>query len=255
MTTTMTVELERPAFQRPTYVTAQDGPAVRAPHHQRLLHLHWDWWREQLAPVLHRARVHGLLRAAPVSLMLALGTLLVTGLVRIASPVQDAAYAIFAYRGLDLWAGEVWSLPLSGLLSQSWPQWAWTVFVAGVVFAPLEVRIGGRMVLACVFSSQVASTAVVGLLAPWFGHADLLTRPDFGTSCLVVGAAAALAWVRRSVLLTVVIALSLTVDAFLSAPATAVEHCVAVTVGALSVMAVRRRRRPPTAQSGDVFDD
>jgi hypothetical protein len=254
MTTTMTFALDRSVVDRPAYVTAQDRPAVRLPHHQRLLHLHWGWWREQLAPVVHRVRAHGLLRAAPVSLMLAVSSLLVTGLVRIASPVQDAAYAIFAYRGLDLWAGEVWSLPLSGLLSQSWPQWAWTLFVAGVVFAPLEVRIGGPMVLACVFLSQVASTAVVGLLAPSFGHADLLTHPDFGTSCLVVGAAAALAWVRRSVLLMAVIVLSLTGDAFLSAPATAVEHCVAVAVGALSVMAVRHRRRPRTAQSGDVFD-
>jgi hypothetical protein len=44
-------------------------------------------------------------------------------------------------------------------------------------------------------------------------------------------------------LLTSVIGLSLAADALLSAPATAVEHCVAVSIGALVLIPLRRRDR------------
>jgi hypothetical protein len=252
MTTTLATGSARVADDLPQQ-TAPFSGALSGYQPRRLLQLHWQWWVEQLGPVGDRARARGVLRAAPVSLMLALSTLLVTGVVRIASPVQDAAYGLFAYRGLDVYSGDFLSLPLSGLLSQSWPQWAWTAFVAVVVFAPLEVRVGGRMVLACVLLSQVASTSVVAVLAPALGHRDLLTHPDFGTSCLVVGATAALAWVRRSRLLSIVILASLLVDAFLSAPATAVEHCVAVTVGVLAVMVVKGGRRPRSSKPKGQF--
>jgi membrane associated rhomboid family serine protease len=208
----------------------------------RLLRLHYDWWLQQLGPVYDRVRTKGILRAAPASMLLAAATLVVTGLVRLATPLQHNATALLSYRGEDLYDGELWKVPLSGLLAQSWPQWVWTLFVAAVVFAPLEVRAGARKLLACVFLSQIVSTSAVALLAPTTGHADLLSRADYGTSCLVVGAAAALTWVRRSMLLAFVITLSLAFDAFLSAPSTAVEHCIAVAVGALVLVAAKDGR-------------
>jgi hypothetical protein len=222
--------------------TSLPGTVRRPSQARRLLALHWGWWVELLAPLRVRVRAVGTLRAAPASVVLAVSSLAITGVVRLPSPVQDAAYALLTYRGQDFYSGEVWKLPLSGLLAQSWPQWAWTLFIAAVVFAPLEVRIGGRAVLMCVFLSQISSTSVIALLAPVTGHADLMSHPDFGTSCLVVGAAAALAWVRRSLLLSGVIGLSLAVDAVLSAPTTAIEHCVAVSAGALVLIAARHAR-------------
>jgi hypothetical protein len=75
----------------------------------------------------------------------------------------------------------------------------------------------------------------VAVLAPPLGHAELLGQVDYGTSCLVIGAAAALAWVRRSMLLAAIIAAGLTADVVLSAPLTAIEHAAALVVGALLV--------------------
>jgi hypothetical protein len=175
---------------------------------------------------------------------LALASLGETAVARVTSPIQGSAAGFLAYRGRDFYAGAVWKLPASGLLAQSWPQWIWTLLVAAVVFASLEVRVGGMRLLLCVLLSQTVPTVMVALLAPLCGHAELLFRPDYGTSCLVVGATAALAWVRRSALLAMVIAISLAADAVLSAPATAVEHCLAVSIGALVIMSVKQRSYP-----------
>ena len=206
------------------------------------LRLHYDWWQQQLGPVYDQVHAKGILRAAPASTLLAVASLVVTGCVRLDTPIRHGAADLFSYRGQDLYTGELWKLPVSGLLAMSWPQWLWTLVVAAIVFAPLEVRVGGCKLLVCVFLGQIVSTAAVALLAPITGHADVLGHADYGTSCLVVGAAAALAWVRRSMLLAIVIAVSLAFDAFLSAPATAVEHCIAVASGALSLMAAKAGR-------------
>jgi hypothetical protein len=202
------------------------------------------WWGEQLGPVFDQVRAHGVRRAVPASALLALASLGATAVARVASPIQGSAAGFFTYRGRDLYAGAVWKLPASGLLAQSRPQWCWTLLVAAVVFAALEVRVGWMRLLVCVLLSQTVPTVMVALLAPLCGHAELLSRPDYGTSCLVVGATAALAWVRRSALLALVIAISLAADAVLSAHATAVEHCLAVSIGALVIMSVEDRSYP-----------
>jgi membrane associated rhomboid family serine protease len=192
-------------------------------------------WRTHFAPLRARIRSRGLARAAPASLALAATSLTLTALVQVPSPAQQDATAMLAYRGDDLYTGQLWRLLTSGLLAQSWAQWAWTLFVAITVFAVLEVQVGPARLLACVAASHILPTVAVALLAPPLGHAELLGQIDYGTSCLVIGAAAALTWVRRSMLLAAIIAAGMTADVVLSAPLTAIEHAAALLVGALVV--------------------
>jgi membrane associated rhomboid family serine protease len=197
---------------------------------------HLRWWADQLGPVADRARRLGLARSAPTSLLLVLSCLAITAAALGTGTEHHAANHALSYRGQDFYHGDWWKLVTSGLLAQSWLQFLWTALVAVIVFAPLEVRVGPGKLLAATFLPQIISTAVVAIGAPLLDHSNELLRPDFGTSCLVVGAAAALAWVRQSRLLTAVIVVSLIFDAMLSAPATAIEHCVAVAAGVLIMM-------------------
>jgi membrane associated rhomboid family serine protease len=197
---------------------------------------HLEWWADQLGPVADRVRRLGYARSAPTTVLLIIASLAVTAAALGTGSAHHAANHVLSYRGEDFYNGDSWKLVTSGLLAQSWLQFAWTALMAVVLFAPLEVRVGPAKLLAATFLPQVISTVVVAIGAPLLGHSNELTRPDFGTSCLVVGAAAAIAWVRRSRLLTIVIGISLLGDSVLSAPATAVEHCVAVAIGALIMM-------------------
>ena len=211
--------------------------ARRAPSAQR------QWWIDHLSPVRDRVRAVGVVRAAPASLGLLLASLVATASVRLPSPVQHAANGIFLYRGRDLHtAAATYRLPLSALLAQSWPQWMWTAVVAVILFAPLEVRVGPARLLLCVFAGQVLSTAVADFLVNTGGHTAELAAPDYGTSCLVVSAAAGYAWFVRSRLLTAVLTAGLCVDAVLSAPQTVTEHWIAAGAG-LVVLAYRAPTR------------
>ena len=194
------------------------------------------WWIDHLSPLLNRIRTVGILRAAPASLSLLLASLAATATVRLPTAGQHAASGIFVYRGRDLHTtAALYRLPLSALLAQSWPQWVWTAAVALILFAPLEARAGPARLLLCVFAGQVLSTAVADLLAGAGGHIAELAKPDFGTSCLVVSAAAGYAWLVRSRMLTAVLTVGLCIDAVLSASQTVVEHWVAAGTGLLCI--------------------
>jgi membrane associated rhomboid family serine protease len=213
-----------------------------------LLQRQLEWWADQLGPVVDRVRQLGYARSAPASLLMVMTSLTITAVALGTGSQHHAANHALSYRGSDFYHGDWWKLITSGLLAQSWLQFLWTALIAVVVFAPLEVRVGPGTLIAATFLPQIISTVVVAIGAPLLDHSDELTRPDFGTSCLVVGAAAALAWVRRSRLLTVVIVVSLAVDSVLSASATAVEHCVAVATGALVMMWATPDPRPRIAR-------
>jgi membrane associated rhomboid family serine protease len=200
-------------------------------------------WRTHFAPLRARIRGRGLAHAAPASLALAATSLILTALVQVPSPAQQDAKALLAYQGDDLYTGQLWRLLTSGLLAQSWTQWAWTLFVTITVFAVLEVQVGPARLLACVAASHILPTIAVAMLAPPLGHAELLGQIDYGTSCLVIGAAAALTWVRRSMLLAAIIAAGMTADVVLSAPLTAIEHAAALVVGALVVAGTQCGRK------------
>jgi len=208
---------------------------------------HLEWWADQLRPVADRVRRLGYARSAPTTLLLILTSLTITAAALGTGSGHHAANHALSYRGTDFYHGDWWKLITSGLLAQSWLQFLWTALVAVVLFAPLEVRVGAGKLIAATFLPQIISTVVVAIGAPLLDHSNELTRPDFGTSCLVVGAAAALAWVRRSRLLALVIVVSLIVDSVVSAPATAIEHCVAVATGALVMMWATPDPRPRIA--------
>ena len=221
----------RPKFQQVRVDASPRSTPIPHPGASALV----NEWQAHLAPLRVRIRRRGLAHAAPASLALAASSLILTALVQVPSPAQQDAKALLAYQGDDLYTGELWRLLTSGLLAQSWAQWAWTLFVAITVFAVLEVRVGPARLLACVAASHILPTVAVALLAPPLGHAELLGQVDYGTSCLVIGAAAALAWVRRSMLLAAIIAAGRTADIVLSAPLPAIEHAAALVVGALLV--------------------
>jgi membrane associated rhomboid family serine protease len=212
-------------------------------------HRHLAWWADQLGPVADRVRRFGYARSAPTTLALIMTSLTITAAALGTGSGHHAANQGLSYRGTDFYHGDWWKLITSGLLAQSWLQFLWTALVAVVLFAPLEVRVGPGKLIAATFLPQIISTVVVAIGAPLLDHSNELNRPDFGTSCLVVGAAAGLAWVRRSRLLAVVIGVSLAADSVLSAPATAVEHCVAVATGALVMMWATPDPRPRIATS------
>lgn len=219
--------------------------AASAPLARRALSAQRKWWIDHLSPLRERVRAVGVVRAAPASLGLLVASLVATASVRLPSPIQHAANGIFLYRGRDLHtAAASYRLPLSALLAQSWPQWVWTAVVAVILFAPLEVRAGPTRLLLCVFAGQVLSTAVADVLVGAGGHAAELAKPDFGTSCLVVSAAAGYTWLVRSRLLTTVLTVGLCIDAVLSAPQTVTEHWIAAGAG-LVVLAYRAPARSP----------
>jgi hypothetical protein len=197
--------------------------------------------RAHFEPLRDCVRSRGLARAVPASLALANASLILTALVHTPSPVQQQATSLLEYQGDDLYSGELWRLVSSGLLAQSWLQYLWTLFIAVVIFAVVEVQIGWARLLACVAASHVLPTVTVALLAPLLGHADVLSEVDYGTSCLVVGAVAGLAWLRRSLPLAAIVAVGVIGDVMLSAPLTVVEHTLALVVGA-GVVAVTASR-------------
>ena len=197
--------------------------------------------RAHFEPARESIRSRGLARAVPASLALATASLILSALVHTPSPVQQQATRLLEYQGDDLYSGELWRLVSSGLLAQSWLQYLWTLFIAVVIFAVLEVKIGWARLLGCVAASHVLPTVTVALLAPLLGHADVLSEVDYGTSCLVVGAVAGLAWVRRSLPLAAIVAVGLIGDVMLSAPLTVVEHTLALVVGAVVVAVTASR--------------
>jgi len=215
------------------------------------------WSAQHVDPVRDRIRAVGLTHAAPASLALVLVSLAATAAVRLPNPLQHATSALFVYHGRDLHTVTApYRLPLSALLAQSWPQWFWTAFVAVVLFAPLESRVGPARLLGVVFAGQVLSTAVADVQAAHAGHIAQLRAADFGTSCLVVSAAAGYAWLTRSRLLAAVLGIGLGVDAILSAPLTVTEHWIAAVTGALVVSLrapVARASAGPTTALVRVF--
>ena len=196
--------------------------------------------RTHFEPLRGAIRSRGLVRAVPASLALAMASLILTALVHTPSPIQQQATSLLEYKGDDLYSGELWRLISSGLLAQSWLQYLWTLFIAMVIFAVLEVQIGWAKLSACVAASHIVPTVTVAFLAPLLGHTGVLNEVDYGTSCLVVGAVAGLAWLRRSLLLAALVLTGVIGDVLLSAPLTVVEHALALAVGAVVVAVTAR---------------
>ncbi|MDT4938568.1 MAG: hypothetical protein QOG80_2239, partial [Pseudonocardiales bacterium] len=159
---------------------------------------------------------------------------------------RRVAYLLAGYRPSQLFDGQLWRLPLSALLAQSWLQWAWTVLVGGALMVAVESRLG-RIRAATVLSlSHIVPTVAVAFWARAVEDRSIMSSEDFGTSCLIVGAAGALLWVSRSRLLAVGLLVSFVGDIFLNSPVTIVEHIIAVGIGGVTAISLGH---PPTPSS------
>ena len=148
-----------------------------------------------------------------------------------------------------------WQLPLSAVLAQSWLQWIWTVVVGSSLFIALELRIGSLRASIVLALSHVIPTVVVACWAHAAGAVSVLHREDYGTSCLIMGAAGALLLVWRSRMLLAALVVTLAVDSVVNSSTTIVEHVIAVAVGAFATAGlasiVPRRSR---SASDDAFE-
>jgi hypothetical protein len=191
-----------------------------------------------------RHRLRTALCRVPVTLLVLVVTTLLFVADHTGGSTHHAATALARYRA-DALLRAPWQLPLSALLPQSGPQWAWTVVVGGALFVALERRVGSVRAAAVLALGHVVPTLVVACWAHATGAVPALHREDFGTSCLIMAAAGALLVLLRSWLLLTAVAVTFAVDGFVNAPTTVVEHLIALAVGAVSVAApVSRRRRP-----------
>jgi membrane associated rhomboid family serine protease len=143
------------------------------------------------------------------------------------------------YRGRDLSEGDLWRLPLSAFMSQSFAQCAWTLLMIATVFVAVERRIGTGNLVLVALASHVVSTVVVDLAAGMDDRAVWLTRLDYGTSCLIFGAVVALLCVTETRAGWAVLALVLAGDGLVNTRMTIAEHAVAVLTALVVMVCLR----------------
>ena len=175
-------------------------------------------------------RARGSLRAAPVSVAVLAATVLFTAADRVPGAVHRGVSELARYRAADLFAGRWWRLPLSGLLAQSPWQCLCTVVIGGALYVALEQTMGRALVLVLA-TSHMLPTLAIACFARAGGDTHLLTVLDFGTSCLLMGAAGALLWLRRSRLLLVGTGSIYAGDLVVNSPMTITEHVLALGCG------------------------
>jgi len=201
------------------------------------------WPAPLLAPVQARLQRQGVLATAPITLSIVVLSFIATASVGLSRPIADAADTVLVYRGRDLFHGALWRLPASALLAQSWWQWVSTVAIAGLAAAALEVRISGRALVVCLLLCHCLPTIAVGMFARLTDVAEL-ARPDYGMSCIMIGAVATLATRARSAPLALLLMLSLAGDPLFNSGVTIAEHLLAAAIGGGAGALLGRTRQP-----------
>jgi hypothetical protein len=182
------------------------------------------------------------LREATLSLVVVAATVLFTAADRAPGAVHRGVSVLARYRAADLFAGRWWRLPLSGLLAQSSWQCLCTVVIGGALYAALERTIGSAMVLVLAIS-HILPTLAIAFYARASGATHLLTVLDYGTSCMLMGAAGALLWLRRSRLLLIATVFVYAGDLVVNSPMTITEHVLAIWCGVgVAIVWVRANR-------------
>lgn len=211
------------------------------------------WLAEHFAPVRARIRDRGLLRALPVTI--AFGVIwLVAGVLSVLPATGDAIAELVQYRGADLTDGHAWRMLLSIFGSYHLGQALWAGVLNTVfVLAPLEARVGSAYPLVIMWAGHLLPSLGAFAVLSLAGLTDWLERLDYGSSAALMAAVAALAVLRRSWVITAVMAFGLVGDAFFSDHLTAAEHWSAAAIGALlGLLALRRGHRRPA--SGEVHE-
>jgi hypothetical protein len=192
-------------------------------------------WRDTVQSALRIG-----VRKCPVTVALLLAMIVLTASRTLGPAAARTVNAIAQYRGTDLAAGRLWSLPASALLAEGWLQLAWTLVVGGALFVLVELSLGSGRTLLFLAIAHIAPTLVI---AGWaeVDHPALLHNADYGTSCLIMGAAGALITSRHLARLAIATAAVFGVDALINSPVTITEHVLAVSLGLAFGWAARNR--------------
>ena len=162
-------------------------------------------------------------------------TLVVTAMSYGPSGWRRAAERLAIYHAGDLAHGRMWRLPMSAFLAQSWAQLVWTLLLAATAVLALEALTGTIRVAIVLGAAHLGPTLLVAAWAQWTADQQLLTTADYGTSCVVMGAAAGLASALRSRTIVALIVAAFCVDVWINAPYTIIEHLMSVILGAALV--------------------
>jgi membrane associated rhomboid family serine protease len=178
-------------------------------------------------------------RTVPVTATMVTATTVLSAASAVPGRSRSLVAEVARYHAADLAAGRWWRLLGSALLPQSLLQWVWTAAVACTLFVMLEAAIGSQRMAILLAASHVGPTLVIAGWAYAAGDRAVLDVPDFGTSCLIMGVAGALLWLRRSRILLVGLLIIMSGDMLLNLPMTVLEHVIAIAIGVASVLSLR----------------
>lgn len=186
-------------------------------------------------------------RPSPVGVAVALATVIVS---TAASTHLDSfkLRALATYRGHDLVSmspGLLWRLPLSAFLTHGPLDLVWTVFIALVIISALDRALGTPTALLTLIVGHVMPTAATDLYAQVNQH-SWLSCADYGSSCLVISAVAALAVTQRSLVLLAGLLIGAYVDTRMNGPMAMTEHALAAGWGAGIAFAISKASVPVT---------
>lgn len=129
------------------------------------------------------------------------------------------------------------------MLRQSVWQWAWTVTIGASLFGVLERRVARLRAGGILAAGHVVPTVLVAGWAALTERNQVMSAPDYGTSCLIMTAGSALLMLTGSRVLRVVTVLTFAVDAIINGPVTLAEHVMALVLGAIAAACIGRRLR------------
>jgi hypothetical protein len=204
-----------------------------------------EWFAEHFAPVRRAIRERGLLRALPVSLAFG-AAWLVAGVLGALPAAEDTVHDLVQYRATDLTDGKAWRLLLSIFGAYHLTHAAWALLNVVLVVAPLEARVRSPYTLLILWAGHLLPSLGAYAVLSTIGPERLLDTPDYGSSAALMAATAALAVVRRSRVIAVLLLVGLAGDAVFSDRLTSGEHLTAAAVGAalgaVAVFLLRRQR-------------
>lgn len=204
------------------------------------------WWSAYLAPLRRAVATRGVLRAAPVTLVLVTLTLLVSAAWLLPGAGHRLAAACCAYHGADLTGGAPWRLAGGALLLRAPVEWSWTLLAGVLVLAVYETAAGPRRLLLAAVLGHVVPTLTLGLTGALAGHSADLAALDVGSSGVVTATVAAMAVRRRSALLAAAMGAGLLGDIALLGDVTTIGHLLNVPFGMAAALPLPPRAAGPT---------
>lgn len=186
---------------------------------------------ERIRTARWAATLSGAISEAPASTALLASMVGMSGALAFPRAAGPVLRGLSVYHGDDLAHARWWRLVLSALAAQSAVQLIWSVLIVVTVFLALERTVGAVGVIVISLGGHVAATLAVDGIAYAAHWRSWLSRPDFGTSCLLLAAMAAALLATRSRTLAVVLLAVLVGDGFVNSSMVVLEHVVALVAG------------------------